>query len=65
MRPVKADSVSKRIASSSPCRRTSEAQRNVEEARVASTVAHLSGFPPSRAISSAFFSMSSARRREM
>ena len=47
-------SVSRRISSSSPRRRTSLAQRNVETARVASTFAHLSGFPPSCAISSAF-----------
>jgi hypothetical protein len=43
----------------------SDAQRNVEIARVASTRAHLSGLPPSRAISSAFSSTDSARRLEM
>ncbi len=58
-------SVSSRISSSSPWRITSLAQRNVEIARVASTVAHLSGLPPSRAISSAFSSTVSARRLEM
>ena len=58
-------SVSSRISSSSPRRITSEAQRNVDTARVASTVAHLSGLPPSCAISSAFSSIVSPSRFEM
>ena len=58
-------SVSRRISSSSPWRMTSDAQRNVETARVASTFAHLSGLPPSWAIISAFRSIRSASRREM
>ena len=65
IRDPSAASVSRRISSSSPWRITSDAQRNVETARVASTVAHLSGLPPSRAISSAFSSIVSASRFEM
>ena len=57
--------MSSRISSSSPRRRISLAQRNVETARVASTFAHLSGLPPSLAISSAFWSIDSPSRREM
>ncbi len=55
-REPNAASVSRRIASSLPWRSVSEAHRNVETARAASTVAHFSGLPPSRAISSAFSS---------
>ena len=68
IRPIREPSeasVSSRISSSSPCRITSEAQRNVDTARVASTVAHLSGLPPSFAISSAFSSIVSLSRFEM
>ncbi len=68
IRPIRdpsAASVSKRISSSLPRRIVSEAQRNVETARVASTVAHLSGFPPSRAMSSAFSVIVSESRLEM
>ena len=65
IRDPSAASVSSRISSSSPARIVSDAQRNVETARVASTVAHLSGLPPSRAISSAFSSIVSDRRFEM
>ena len=67
-RPIRepnAASVSSRMSSSSPWRRTSEAQRKVLTARAASTFAHLSGLPPSRAMSSAFSSRVSARRFEM
>ena len=64
-REPSAASVSSRISSSSPRRITSEAQRNVETARVASTVAHLSGLPPSCAISFAFSSIVSPSRFEM
>ena len=58
-------SVSSRISSSSPWRITSEAHRNVLDARVASTVAHFSGLPPSAAISFAFSSIVSPSRLEM
>ena len=56
-REPSACSVSRRISSSSPWRITSEAHRNVLTARVASTVAHFSGLPPSAAISFAFSSI--------
>ena len=65
MREPSDASVSRRISSSSPCRITSDAHRNVDTARVASTVAHLSGLPPSFAISSAFSSIVSDNRFEM
>ena len=60
-----AASVSRRISSSWPWRSASEAQRNVEIARVASIRAHLRGLPPSAAISRAFSSTVSPSRREM
>ena len=65
IREPNAASVSRRISSSSPWRIVSEAHRNVDTARAASTRAHFSGFPPSAAISWAFSSMVSASRREM
>ena len=58
-------SVSRRMTSSSPLRISSEAHRKVDTARVASTVAHLSGLPPSRAISFALSSRLSFNRCEM
>src|SRR5213593_2990897 len=58
-------SVSRRITSSAPWRSTSEAHRKVDTALVASTFAHFSGLPPSRAISAALSSMLWARPREM
>ena len=65
IREPNAASVSRRMTSSSPWRSVSDAHRNVETARAASTRAHLRGLPPSAAISSAFSSSVSASRCEM